>query len=168
MGVKGNFDDCQSAVKAIFADQDVKDLLAANGFQFSSANSINWGRLVPQIVYYFSSYANLLKKDVLTEGEKINIVVPTGNFGNILAAYYAYKMGLPVNRFICASNDNNVLADFLSTGTYDIRRDFKRTISPSMDILISSNLERFLFEITGRDADKINKWYQDIKGGRRL
>ncbi|MFI5359379.1 MAG: threonine synthase [Halanaerobiales bacterium] len=163
VGVKGNFDDCQSAVKAIFADQDVKDLLAANGFQFSSANSINWGRLVPQIVYYFSSYANLLKKDVLTEGEKINIVVPTGNFGNILAAYYAYKMGLPVNRFICASNDNNVLADFLSTGTYDIRRDFKRTISPSMDILISSNLERFLFEITGRDADKINKWYQELK-----
>ena len=144
VGVKGNFDDCQSAVKAIFADQDLKDLMAANAYQFSSANSINWGRLVPQIVYFFSSYASLLQKEGLAEGEKVNIVVPTGNFGNILAAFYAYKMGLPVNRFICASNDNKVLTDFLNSGVYDIRRDFRKTISPSMDILISSNLERFL------------------------
>lgn len=168
VGVKGNFDDCQSAVKAIFADQDLKDLMAANAYQFSSANSINWGRLVPQIVYYFSSYASLLQKEGLAEGEKVNIVVPTGNFGNILAAFYAYKMGLPVNRFICASNDNKVLTDFLNSGVYDIRRDFRKTISPSMDILISSNLERFLFEITGRDSGKINKWYQDLKDEGRF
>lgn len=163
VGVKGNFDDCQTAVKTIFADQDLKKLLASKGYQFSSANSINWGRLVPQLVYYFSSYARLLKNGLLGQGEKINIVVPTGNFGNILAAYYAYRMGLPVNRFICASNDNNILTDFFQTGIHDTRRDFKKTISPSMDILISSNLERFLFEITGRDAGKIKQWYQDLK-----
>ena len=163
VGVKGNFDDCQTAVKTIFADQDLKKLLASKGYQFSSANSINWGRLVPQLVYYFSSYARLLKNGLLGQGEKINIVVPTGNFGNILAAYYAYRMGLPVNRFICASNDNNILTDFFQTGIHDTRRDFKKTISPSMDILISSNLERFIFEITGRDAGKIKQWYQDLK-----
>ncbi|MFP4016952.1 MAG: threonine synthase [Halanaerobiales bacterium] len=163
VAVEGNFDDCQTAVKSVFADEEFNKLFNENCYQFSSANSINWGRLVPQIVYYFSTYAYLLKNQAIEAGEKINISVPTGNFGNILAAYYAYRMGLPVNRFICASNDNKVLTDFLNTGIYDANRDFKRTISPSMDILISSNLERFLFEITEHDSDKINSWYQDLK-----
>ncbi|AGB42025.1 threonine synthase [Halobacteroides halobius DSM 5150] len=163
VAVEGNFDDCQSTVKEIFADQEFKELLETEGYQFSSANSINWGRLLPQIIYYFVAYANLLSNNELEEEDKINISVPTGNFGNILAAYYAYQMGLPVNQFICASNDNNVLTDFLKTGVYDINRSFKQTISPSMDILISSNLERFLFEVTGHDAAKVNKWYQQLQ-----
>ncbi|MGM0436633.1 MAG: threonine synthase [Bacillota bacterium] len=163
IGVNGNFDDCQNSVKEVFGDKKFNKLLANNGYQLSSANSINWGRLVPQIVYYFTGYFYLLRDKKIAEGEKINITVPTGNFGNILAGYYAYKMGLPVNKFICASNENKVLADFLKTGKYDIKRKFKKTISPSMDILISSNLERFLFEITGHDSDKINKWYSDLK-----
>lgn len=163
IGVNGNFDDCQNSVKEVFGDKKFNKLLANNGYQLSSANSINWGRLVPQIVYYFTGYFYLLRDKKITEGEKINITVPTGNFGNILAGYYAYKMGLPVNKFICASNENKVLADFLKTGKYDIKRKFKKTISPSMDILISSNLERFLFEITGHDSDKINKWYSNLK-----
>ncbi len=150
--VCGNFDDAQNGVKKIFTDDEYKNLLANNNFKLSSANSINWGRLVPQIVYYFSAYADMLHAGEITLGEKINIVVPTGNFGNILAAYYAYKMGLPVNKFICASNKNNVLTDFINTGVYNKNREFYTTISPSMDILISSNLERFLFDLSGNDA----------------
>lgn len=162
VSLKGNFDDCQTAVKNIFADKEFRTKMEANNLQFSSANSINWGRLLPQIVYYFKAYFEIIKKEELKAGAKINIAVPTGNFGNILAAYYAYRMGLPVNKFICASNDNKVLTDFLKTGLYDIEREFKKTISPSMDILISSNLERFLFEITGHQSSKINKWYQNL------
>ncbi len=149
--IKGNFDDAQSGVKAIFSDSSYKELLAANRFKLSSANSINWGRLVPQIVYYFSAYADMLKAEEITLGEKINVVVPTGNFGNILASYYAFLMGLPINKFICASNKNNVLTDFISTGKYNKNRDFYTTISPSMDILISSNLERFLYHLSDRN-----------------
>jgi len=163
IGVKGNFDDCQNAVKEVFRDKKLKNLLLKNGYKLSSANSINWGRLVPQIVYYFTGYFHLLHANKINEGEKINITVPTGNFGNILAGYYAYKMGLPVNKFICATNENKVLADFLKTGKYNINREFKKTISPSMDILISSNLERFLFEVTGHNSKKINKWYKNLK-----
>ena len=156
--VKGNFDDAQSGVKRIFTDEAYKQVLAENGFKLSSANSINWGRLVPQIVYYFSAYADLLKNNEIKAGEPINVVVPTGNFGNILASYYAMKMGLPVKKFICASNENNVLTDFLRTGVYDKNRAFHTTISPSMDILISSNLERFLYDLTDRDDQLITKW----------
>jgi threonine synthase len=163
VSVEGNFDDCQSAVKEIFGDVDFNQLINQNGYQFSSANSINWGRLVPQIIYYFGAYAYLLGDEAIEAEDKINVSVPTGNFGNILAAYYASQMGLPVNKFICASNTNKVLTDFLKTGVYDINRDFHKTISPSMDILISSNLERFLFEMTGHDAEKINGWYDDLK-----
>lgn len=164
VAVEGNFDACQNSVKEIFADRDFNSLISKQGYQFSSANSINWGRLVPQIIYYFAAYASLLRDGVISEGQKIDITVPTGNFGNILAAYYAYRMGLPVHKFVCASNDNKILTDFLKTGEYNLERDFMKTISPSMDILISSNLERFLFEITGHNADKINKWYNDLKG----
>ncbi|SDC59152.1 MULTISPECIES: threonine synthase [unclassified Candidatus Frackibacter] len=163
VAVAGNFDDCQSSVKEIFGDKDFNELIEKKGYQFSSANSINWGRLVPQIIYYFASYADLLSKDEIETGEKINVTVPTGNFGNILAGYYAYRMGLPINKFICASNDNNILTDFFDTGVYDKDRSFKETISPAMDILISSNLERFLFEITGHDSEKINNWYQQLR-----
>jgi threonine synthase len=168
VAVEGNFDDCQSTVKEVFGDQEFKELLGEAGYRFSSANSINWGRLVPQIIYYFAAYAYLLKDGQLEPGEKVNFSVPTGNFGNIFAGYYAYCMGLPVNKFICASNDNKVLTDFLATGVYDINRDFKKTISPSMDILISSNLERFLFEVTGHDSAKINKWYQQLQSAGRF
>lgn len=163
VAVEGNFDDCQNTVKEIFADHNFNQIINNNGYQFSSANSINWGRLVPQIIYYFTSYIEMVKKEEIRIGKKINITVPTGNFGNILAAYYAYRMGLPVNKFICASNDNKILTDFMSTGEYDINRDFKRTISPSMDILISSNLERFLFEVNDHDTKKIKEWYQGLK-----
>ena len=142
--IKGNFDDCQNGVKSIFTDNDIKAKLENGSMMFSSANSINWGRLVPQIVYYVSSYAELVKNEQISAGEKINIVVPTGNFGNILAAYYAKQMGVPVNKLICASNINNVLTDFINTGIYDRNRNFYATCSPSMDILISSNLERLL------------------------
>ncbi len=160
--VFGNFDDAQSGVKKIFTDENYKELLANNHFKLSSANSINWGRLVPQIVYYFSAYADMLAANEIEAGEKINIVVPTGNFGNILAAYYAYKMGLPVNRFICASNKNNVLTDFIKTGVYNKNRDFHTTISPSMDILISSNLERFLHDLCGGDDSVISDLMQKL------
>ena len=156
--VKGNFDDAQNGVKKIFTDNEYKELLDRNHFSLSSANSINWGRLVPQIVYYFSAYADLVKGGKIVCGDKINVVVPTGNFGNILAAYYARKMGLPIARFICASNENNVLTDFISTGTYDKNREFHTTISPSMDILISSNLERFLYDLTDNDDELIREW----------
>ncbi|OPZ20803.1 MAG: Threonine synthase [Firmicutes bacterium ADurb.BinA205] len=157
--LNGNFDDCQSGVKMIFTDEDVKKALDDNGMMFSSANSINWGRLVPQIVYYISSYAELLKDGEISEGEKVNIVVPTGNFGNILAAYYAKHMGIPVNKLICASNINNVLTDFINTGIYDRNRKFYATVSPSMDILISSNLERLLYIMTDRNDAVIRDWF---------
>ena len=157
--LKGNFDDCQTGVKKIFTDADVKKQLDDNGMMFSSANSINWGRLVPQIVYYISSYAELVKDGEITLGEKVNIVVPTGNFGNILAAYYAKHMGIPVNKLICASNINNVLTDFINTGVYDRNRNFYPTVSPSMDILISSNLERLLYIMTGKNDTLISEWF---------
>lgn len=148
--IKGNFDDAQSGVKKIFTDDSIKETLAQNGMEFSSANSINWGRLVPQIIYYISAYCDILNKgDDLSEG--FNVVVPTGNFGNILAAYYAREMGVPVNRLICASNANRVLTDFINTGIYDRNRDFYTTMSPSMDILISSNLERMLYILSDGD-----------------
>ena len=153
-GITGNFDDAQTGVKKMFSDEALGKELAEKGFQFSSANSINIGRLVPQMVYYYYAYAQLLKNGEIREGDKINIVVPTGNFGNILAAYYASLMGLPVNRFICASNDNKVLYDFFTTGIYDRNREFILTSSPSMDILISSNLERLIYRIAGNDAEK--------------
>ncbi len=156
--VKGNFDDAQNGVKKIFTDESYKKLLADNHFKLSSANSINWGRLVPQIVYYFSAYADMLANGEINLGDKINVVVPTGNFGNILASYYAMKMGLPINKFICASNENNVLTDFIKTGVYNKNREFHTTISPSMDILISSNLERFLYDLTGGDDNQIREW----------
>ena len=160
--VSGNFDDAQTGVKKIFTDEEYKELLERNDFMLSSANSINWGRLVPQIVYYFSAYANLVKNNEIKLGEKVNFVVPTGNFGNILAAYYAKEMGLPVGKLICASNENNVLTDFINTGVYDKNRDFKTTTSPSMDILISSNLERLLYLLTKDDA-QVKAWMEDLK-----
>ena len=160
--IKGNFDDAQTGVKKIFTDNAVKEKLAENNMQFSSANSINWGRLAPQIVYYISAYCDMLSRgeDYLKDG--FNIVVPTGNFGNILAAYYAKKMGVPVNKLICASNANNVLTDFINTGKYDRNRSFFTTISPSMDILISSNLERMLFELSGNDDKAVAKMQNDL------
>ena len=157
--VKGNFDDCQNGVKSIFTDAEIKEKMNAAGLMFSSANSINWGRLVPQIVYYISSYASLAECGEISLGDKINIVVPTGNFGNILAAYYAKLMGLPVNKLICASNINKVLTDFIETGIYDRNRKFYATCSPSMDILISSNLERLLYILTGQDDAQIREWF---------
>lgn len=160
--IKGNFDDCQNGVKAIFTDNDVKSALDSRGMMFSSANSINWGRLVPQIVYYVSSYAELVKDEEIALGDKINIVVPTGNFGNILAAYYAKKMGVPVNKLICASNINNVLTDFINTGVYDRNRQFYATVSPSMDILISSNLERLLYIMTDKNDSLIKEWFGSL------
>ena len=160
--IKGNFDDAQTGVKKIFTNNAVKEKLAENNMQFSSANSINWGRLAPQIVYYISAYCDLLERedDYLKDG--FNIVVPTGNFGNILAAFYAKKMGVPVNKLICASNANNVLTDFINTGKYDRNRNFFTTISPSMDILISSNLERMLFELSGNDDKAVAKMQNDL------
>ncbi len=158
--IEGNFDDAQTGVKKIFTDKRIAEKLADNGMMFSSANSINWGRLVPQIVYYCSAYCDLLKNGSVKMGEPMNVVVPTGNFGNILAAYYAKKMGVPVGKLICASNLNNVLTDFLKTGIYDKNRDFYTTTSPSMDILISSNLERLLFHLSGED-DELIKSYMD-------
>ena len=156
--INGNFDDAQNGVKAIFTDKAVAEKLGENGMMFSSANSINWGRLVPQIVYYISAYCDLIENGTIKNGDPINVVVPTGNFGNILAAYYAKKMGIPVNKLICASNANNVLTDFLKTGTYDRNRKFFTTTSPSMDILISSNLERLLFHLCGENDEIIREW----------
>ena len=157
IAIKGNFDDAQKGVKAIFGDREYGDKLAGKGYMFSSANSINIGRLVPQIVYYVFSYLDLIKRSRITAGEQINIVVPTGNFGNILAAYYSKKMGLPVNKLICASNINNVLYDFINTGIYDRKRKFIMTSSPAMDILVSSNLERLLYDLAGEDAQVIER-----------
>jgi threonine synthase len=163
VAVKGNFDDTQNGVKAIFSDTGLRESMQQKGFRFSSANSINWGRLVPQIVYYFSAYADLLAAGEITAGEKINFTVPTGNFGNILAAWYARAMGLPIGKLICASNENNVLTEFINTGVYDRNREFKRTISPSMDILISSNLERLLYELSGHDGRQVLDWMNKLK-----
>lgn len=154
-GIDGNFDNAQTGVKEIFGDDKFKAELAKDNIILSSANSINIGRLVPQIVYYFYGYFKLVEQGKISEGDKINVVVPTGNFGNILASYYAKQMGLPVNKFICASNENKVLTDFFRSGTYDKRRELILTESPSMDILVSSNLERLLFEGSGRDAKEI-------------
>lgn len=156
VSINGNFDDAQSAVKNIFNDEEFKKFLLKNNYILSSANSINIGRLLPQIVYYFYSYLNLVRDKYIKLGDKINFVVPTGNFGNILAAYYAKLMGLPINKLICASNENNVLYDFFETGKYDKNRLLHLTTSPSMDILISSNLERLLFEVSNRDDKKVN------------
>lgn len=157
---EGNFDDAQNGVKRIFTDRAYAEELADKGYVLSSANSINWGRLVPQIAYYFSAYCELLNAGALRPGDPINIVVPTGNFGNILAAYFAKHCGLPVKKLVCASNRNNVLTDFITTGTYDRNRGFYVTTSPSMDILISSNLERLLYLLCGRD-DKVLRGYME-------
>lgn len=154
VGIKGNFDDAQTGVKQIFGDKELEAEMERAGLQFSSANSINIGRLVPQIVYYVYAYAKLYGKGDVKKGEKVNVVVPTGNFGNILAAYYAKNMGVPLGKLICASNENKVLYDFFGTGTYDRNREFILTTSPSMDILISSNLERLIYRISGSDAEK--------------
>ena len=165
--IKGNFDDAQTGVKTIFTSKETADKLAENGMMFSSANSINWGRLAPQIIYYVSTYAQLVADGEIELGDKINIVVPTGNFGNILAGYYAKHMGVPVNKLICASNANNVLTDFIKTGIYDRNRPFHTTISPSMDILISSNLERLLYHLSGSDDAQIREWFCSLsKTGR--
>ncbi len=162
VGINGNFDDAQTGVKKIFNDADMKKEMDAAGFQFSSANSINIGRLAPQIVYYVYAYAQLKGKGVLADGEELNVVVPTGNFGNILAAFYAKNMGVPIGKLICASNDNKVLFDFFQTGAYDRNREFMLTSSPSMDILISSNLERLIYRIAGNDAEKNKQLMQQL------
>ena len=162
VGITGNFDDAQTAVKKMFNDKELAAELSQAGFQFSSANSINIGRLVPQIVYYVYAYAALVRQNKIEAGQEINVVVPTGNFGNILAAFYAKQMGLPVNKLICASNENKVLFDFFSTGTYNRKRDFILTSSPSMDILISSNLERLLFALSGQDDKLVADYMQQL------
>ena len=164
VAIHGNFDDAQTGVKKLFGDKSLEALLESKGFQFSSANSINIGRLVPQIVYYVYAYARLLANEEIAGGEQINVVVPTGNFGNILAAYFAKRMGVPIKTLICASNDNKVLYDFFTTGTYDRKRDFILTNSPSMDILISSNLERLIYLSTGCDARANKALMQDLSG----
>lgn len=163
VAIHGNFDCAQSGVKAIFENKELAKEMADAGFQFSSANSINIGRLVPQIVYYVYAYAKLLQNEEIQEGEAINVVVPTGNFGNILAAYFAKKMGIPIDKLICASNENKVLFDFFQTGVYDKNREFILTNSPSMDILISSNLERLIYMIAGQDAQKNSQLMQALK-----
>lgn len=167
-GVRGNFDDCQTGVKRVFSDEAFADkLLAEHKVSLSSANSINWGRLLPQVVYYMSSYGQLVAQGKIEAGEAIDVCVPTGNFGNILAAWYAKRMGTPIDMLMCASNENRVLADFINTGTYDIaEREFVLTPSPSMDILVSSNLERQLFELTGRDSQAIADWMRDLNEKR--
>ena len=162
VGINGNFDDAQTGVKKIFGDKELAKEMEQAGFQFSSANSINIGRLVPQVVYYVYAYAKLYKAGSIGKGEKINVVVPTGNFGNILAAYFAKNMGVPIGKLICASNDNKVLYDFFTTGEYNRNRDFILTTSPSMDILISSNLERLIYRIAGEDAGKNRKFMKEL------
>ena len=163
IGIKGNFDDAQTGVKKIFGDKELEKEMAEAGFQFSSANTINLGRLVPQIVYYVYAYTRLLADGEIKAGDKINAVVPTGNFGNILAAFYAKNMGLPINKLICASNENKVLYDFFTTGEYDRNREFVLTTSPSMDILISSNLERLIYRIAGNSAKKNSELMESLK-----
>jgi threonine synthase len=167
-GVTGNFDDCQSAVKEAFADTGFNDWLSAEkGLRLSSANSINWGRLLPQIVYYVSAYADMVASGGVKPGDRMDVCVPTGNFGNILGAYYARLIGVPIGRLVCASNENNVLADFIATGVYDIsRRDFVTTPSPSMDILVSSNLERLLYHLAG--PDRVRTWMKELADRRRF
>ena len=161
-GIEGNFDDAQRGVKEIFGNKAMSDELEKKGYTFSSANSINWGRLVPQIVYYFSAYVDAIKAGKISAGDAINFVVPTGNFGDILAGYYAKLMGLPIDRLLCASNSNNVLTDFINSGVYDKRRDFYKTISPSMDILVSSNLERLLYNVSDGDAARVAEYMQRL------
>ena len=163
IAVDGNFDDCQTGVKKMFNDAALNETLAAKGFRFSSANSINIGRLVPQVVYYVWAYLQLVKRGEIKAGDKINFVVPTGNFGNILAGYYAKLMGLPVNKLICASNENKVLFDFFGSGVYDRNREFILTSSPSMDILISSNLERLIYRITGESEEATRELMDDLR-----
>lgn len=163
VGITGNFDDAQSGVKAMFNNKELAKVMDEHGYQFSSANSINIGRLVPQVVYYVYSYTRLLANGDIKAGEKVNFVVPTGNFGNILAAFYAKNMGVPVGKLICASNENKVLYDFFETGVYDRNREFILTSSPSMDILISSNLERLIFRIAGDDAKKTAEMMDALK-----
>lgn len=169
-GVRGNFDDCQTGAKNVFGDEAfAEQLLSEHKISLSSANSINWGRLLPQVVYYVSAYAELVRTGKIAAGDPIDVCVPTGNFGNILAAYYAKRMGTPIDMLLCASNENRVLTDFINTGTYDISdREFVLTPSPSMDILVSSNLERQLFELTGRDAGAIASWMDDLRQQRRF
>lgn len=162
VGIEGNFDDAQNAVKEIFNDIDFNKQINKEGYQFSSANSINIGRLVPQIVYYFYAYSALVNKKEISLGEEMNVVVPTGNFGNILAAYYAKEMGLPIGKLICASNTNKVLYDFIASGTYNRKREFELTISPSMDILISSNLERLIYLLTGNDTNETARLMKEL------
>ena len=163
VGIHGNFDDAQTGVKKMFGDKELAAQMDKAGYQFSSANSINIGRLVPQVVYYVYAYAKMYANGEVAKGEKINVVVPTGNFGNILAAYYAKNMGVPIDKLICASNDNKVLYDFFRTGTYDRNREFILTTSPSMDILISSNLERLIYTIAGQDAEKDTELMNELK-----
>ncbi len=163
VGVRGNFDQAQAGVKALLAAADFRREMAAAGKRFSSANSINWGRLVPQLVYYCKAWGDLLRQQVLLPGETFNVVVPTGNFGNILAAYYGKKLGLPIYKLICASNRNNVLTDFIRTGEYNRNRRFYQTISPSMDILVSSNLERLLYELVGEDPESVGAYMQQLR-----
>lgn len=165
VGIRGNFDDAQTGVKNMFHSRELADEMDRAGYQFSSANSINIGRLVPQIVYYVYAYGRLLKRQEISPGDKINVVVPTGNFGNILAAYYAKNMGLPIETLFCASNENKVLFDFFRTGTYDRKREFILTSSPSMDILISSNLERLIYRITGEDAGQTRAFMEALAEG---
>ena len=162
VGIHGNFDDAQTGVKVMFNDTELAKIMDENGLQFSSANSINIGRLVPQIAYYVYAYATLLKEEKISEGDMINVVVPTGNFGNILAAFYAKNMGLPIDKLICASNENKVLYDFFKTGEYDRNREFVLTSSPSMDILISSNLERLIYFIAGEDSNKCAELMKEL------
>lgn len=167
VGIHGNFDDAQTGVKKIFSDKELAKEMEENGFQFSSANSINIGRLIPQVCYYVYAYVTLLKEGKIADGEKINVTVPTGNFGNILAAFYAKNMGLPIDKLICASNDNKVLYDFFRTGVYDRNREFVLTSSPSMDILISSNLERLIYWIAGNDAGENRRLMAALTGEGR-
>ena len=167
VGIHGNFDDAQNGVKKIFSDKELAKEMEENGFQFSSANSINIGRLIPQVCYYVYAYVTLLKEGKIADGEKINVTVPTGNFGNILAAFYAKNMGLPIDKLICASNDNKVLYDFFRTGVYDRNREFVLTSSPSMDILISSNLERLIYWIAGNDAGENRRLMAALTGEGR-
>jgi threonine synthase len=169
-GVMGNFDDCQTAVKSAFSNAAFNEVLATDHkLRLSSANSINWGRLLPQIVYYVSAYAQLVARGALLAGDELDICVPTGNFGNILAAFYAKELGVPIGQLFCASNENRVLTDFINTGVYDIsEREFTLTPSPSMDILVSSNLERQLFELTGRNPKAIREWMEDLRTARRF
>ena len=165
--VVGNFDDAQAGVKRIFSDETIRAALADRGYLLSSANSINWGRILPQVVYYISAYCDLVRDGEIAMGDKVNFCVPTGNFGDILAAYYAWRMGLPVGRLICASNRNDVLTDFLRTGVYDRNRPFHTTMSPSMDILVSSNLERLLFDLSGENDAEVRGYMEALaKEGR--